>query len=1652
MQGIQSNLVAYQPQYVTMDEACQYARAIHNSSITSSTYDSSSGQMTTVLGGETDMPTKIYFFTETDGAIKRSAVNVPAFTGTTQVAYPLHGSLDHVLVTPTNASVAVGGSQQFTAQGYDTYDNVIPNLSFTWSVAAGGGSFDAAGLFTAGIVPGTYAHTVVAATGGVQGDASVTVTPPPPSVGPGGPILVVASAANPFSHYYAEILRTEGLNAFTVTDITLVTAAVLANYDVVILGEMSLTSAQVAMFTDWVTGGGQLIAMRPDKQLAGLLGLTDASATLADAYLLVDTSSPPGAGIVNQTMQFHGTADRYTANGAASLATLYSNAAAPTNPANPALTLRSVGSNGGQAAAFTYDLARSIVYTRQGNPAWAGQERDGAAPIRPNDLFYPDWVDLNKVAIPQADEQQRLLANLIGHMNLARKPLPRFWYFPNGYKAIVVMTSDDHGASATASRFEGYKASSPQGCSVADWQCIRSTGYIYNGNSLTDAQAAAYTADGFEVGLHVDTLCSDWTPETLASFYAGQLAEFRARYPSIGAPASERTHCIAWSDWASHAKVELTYGSRLDTNYYYWPPDWVADRPGLFTGSGMPMRFADLDGAMIDVYQATTQMTDESAQTYPYTIDTLLDRALGSEGYYGVFTANMHADMVESAGSDEIVASAKARGVPVVSARQMLQWLDGRNASAFGSLAWSGSTLSFQMVAHADARNLQAMVPIVSGVGTLIDLRRDGGTVSYTTQNVKGVEYAFFPAAAGPYEAVYGVDTTPPVISSVSANPSSGTAQIAWTTDESSNSRVDYGTSPQSLNLNVQSGVRVTAHNVTLPGLAPETTYYYRVTSSDLAQNTSTWPAGGNPLTFTTLAPGVLDHFTLQSISSPQYVGVPFPVTVEARDATGNLVADYAGPAALGDTTGTISPAGTGTFAGGIWTGNVTIGQANDNVVISVSDGASTGASNSFRTAPTGTCPCSIWSASAVPGTPAVTEGQPIEVGVKFRSDVAGYITGLRFYKGSQNTGTHVGRFWTANGLQLAEVTFTNESTEGWQEVLFATPVPIAANTTYVASYYSPEGYFAFDANYFGSSGVDDPPLHALQSGVDGVNGVYKYGASGFPSSGSTSNYWVDVVFDPNATGDPTPYTISVSVVGNGSVSKDPDKATYSYGEVVQLTAMPGTGECFAGWSGDLAGSANPAWLRVDGNKTVTANFSTNCTIWSASAVPGTSAVTDGHPIEVGVKFRSDVAGSITGLRFYKGSLNTGTHVGHLWTAGGLQLAEATFTDESAEGWQEVLFATPVPIAANSTHVASYYSPSGYFAYDADYFANAGVNNPPLRALQSGVDGPNGVFNYGASGFPSGGDTSNYWVDVVFTAGNRPPTAQNLDVATAEDVALDVVLAATDVDNDPLTYVVVTSPGHGTLTGTSPNLLYTPAANYNGPDSFTYKANDGTADSNVATVSITVTAVNHAQVLTDTSVADFGASTANSCYIAETDNGEVILTPTKGTEFNGTALPEDWEGSPWGSGGSVSVSGGHLTLNYGYACTTSLYGPGRALEFVATFSNQTTYQNQHAGLGEDLNSEPWAVFSTGPGGTVLKARSSGAVDTDLGASYLGSSHLYRIEWYADHIVYYIDGEQVADQIVSIGADMRPIASDGTDPATLSIDWMRMSPPSPRHAV
>jgi len=608
-----------------------------------------------------------------------------------------------------------------------------------------------------------------------------TASAPPVSTpdGPGGPILIVSSSSNPFSRYTMEMLKAEGLNEFLAKDISTITATELNNYDVVIIGEIAVTSAQATMFTNWVNAGGTLVAFRPSTQLSALLGITKVAGSLSDKYLLVNTSSgTPGSGIVNQTIQFHGTADLYTLNGATSLATLYS--AAGTATSNPAVTTRNVGSNGGRAIAFTYDLPKSIVYTRQGNPAWAGQKRDGqSGPIRSDDMYFggsePDWVDLNKVAIPQADEQQRLLTNIILQGNLHRKPLPRFWFLPRALKAAIVMTGDDHSYNGTEGRFNYYLTLGPNTAQdVADWKAVRGTSYVYPSTPISNATAVAFSNQGFEIALHPTTGCQNFTYSSLQSTFTTQLSQFASVFPGLPAPVTNRNHCLVWSDWASNPKVEVEKGIRLNTSYYYWPGAWLQNRPGMFTGSGMPMRFADLDGTIIDNYQVVTQMTDESEITYGTFVNSLLDKAIGAEGYYGVFCANMHTDSAQHIGATTIINSALARQVPVISSKQLLEWLDGRNGSYFGAMTWNNNQLTFPVTALSGARNLKGMIPVNSENGQLISITRNGSSLSYTTEVIKGIDYAFFdvPVGTNTFVASYtgGSSTTAPSITTQPAS------------------------------------------------------------------------------------------------------------------------------------------------------------------------------------------------------------------------------------------------------------------------------------------------------------------------------------------------------------------------------------------------------------------------------------------------------------------------------------------------------------------------------------------------------------------------------------------------------------------------------------------------------------------------------------------------------------------------------------------------------------------------------------------------------------------------------------------------------------------------------------------------------------------
>ncbi|HEY8157325.1 MAG TPA: N,N-dimethylformamidase beta subunit family domain-containing protein [Methylobacter sp.] len=237
-----------------------------------------------------------------------------------------------------------------------------------------------------------------------------------------------------------------------------------------------------------------------------------------------------------------------------------------------------------------------------------------------------------------------------------------------------------------------------------------------------------------------------------------------------------------------------------------------------------------------------------------------------------------------------------------------------------------------------------------------------------------------------------------------------------------------------------------------------------------------------------------------------------------------------------------------------------------------------------------------------------------------------------------------------------------------------------------------------------------------------------------------------------------TPYSVSLAAIGGTlpytwSISAGSLPPGLSLSSSGAISGTPTTTATYT-FTVQVTDSANPA---------ITANQALSITvvaaIWPSTAIP---AVVDSGPdkaVELGVKFKADVSGKITGIRFYKSSNNTGTHVGNLWSCGnpacstGTNLASVTFSGETASGWQQMSFSNPVAVTAGTVYMASYHTNVGHYSYSQYYFASAGVDNPPLHALANGVSGGDGVYTYGStSAFPaSAWKSSNYWVDVVFT-------------------------------------------------------------------------------------------------------------------------------------------------------------------------------------------------------------------------------------------------------------------------------------------------------------
>ncbi|MEI6748394.1 MAG: DUF4082 domain-containing protein, partial [Bacteroidota bacterium] len=779
----------------------------------------------------------------------------------------------------------------------------------------------------------------------------------------------------------------------------------------------------------------------------------------------------------------------------------------------------------------------------------------------------------------------------------------------------------------------------------------------------------------------------------------------------------------------------------------------------------------------------------------------------------------------------------------------------------------------------------------------------------------------------------------------------------------------------------------------------------------------------------------------------------------------------------------------------------------------------------------------------------------PLEIGMKFRTNIDGYITGFRYYKGVGAQGVHIGNLWSIAGVNLASATFTGETVSGWQTVALTTPVAITANTIYVVSYFSSHGDYVRTIPYF-TADVVNGPLTGLGWSETEPNGVYTYSVSpAFPNNNAyvgSANYWADLLFTTTLPPDLTlPTVVSVvpannasstlisanisatfsesidpltinsntfSVTGPGSVpvagsvalsdkiatftpnsplaysstyvatlkggSSDPRikdlagnamASDYSWQFTTENISLPnitlqpvsqnacngssvsfyssasGTPPPTLKWqvssdngnnwidipgstsspytfivaAGDNSKQFRAVWSNTQGSTnsspatltiipaltaTISAISSSTCpgspfqlelsaangqspyslivngknytgvttgqpfttistsdeTIWPGTSTPSTQATSDPNATEVGVKFKSAVDGYIKGIRFYKGLTNTGTHSGSLWAENGTQLATALFTNETASGWQQVLFSAPVAIAANTTYVASYFTTVGHYSKSSNYFFSSHSNGSNLRAPAATEVSGNGVYLYGF-GFPSNASpqSDNYWVDVIFSYSNSVTSFSNALTSITDNggcttTGNPISSAVFNLNATATTAPIVTSPvtycqnyTAAPLTASGTNLLW-------------YAAATGGTGSSVAPIPSTDT------------------PGTTSYYVSQTITGcegprvqlNVVVNPTPSAPIASSVQPTCSNAtgsitisSPTGSGIVYSIDGTNYQSNVFFNTLSAGTYPVTAKNSVGCISAITSItinpQPETPGVPATIVTQPSCLFPTG---------------------------------------------------------------------------------------
>jgi len=545
-------------------------------------------------------------------------------------------------------------------------------------------------------------------------------------------------------------------------------------------------------------------------------------------------------------------------------------------------------------------------------------------------------------------------------------------------------------------------------------------------------------------------------------------------------------------------------------------------------------------------------------------------------------------------------------------------------------------------------------------------------------------------------------------------------------------------------------------------------------------------------------------------------------------------------------------------------------------------------------------------------------------------------------------------------------------------------------------------------------------------------------------------------------------YLLTINTNGSGYVNKTPDKTSYTSGEVVSLQAIPGNGYVFDSWSGDLSGSSNPASITTTANKSVTANF-------SAAPAPDNQLV---------AHWKFDEAAGTNAQDSSESSNNATIINAPVWTTGKINSAlqfdglndYVNCSDAANLNFSSALTITAWIKIANPSQsrymrIVSkkniWNAPTGYELeynpYKNTLTALAGGNNyaqaanvnldstwhhvaavidgttaklyvdgqnkttdPTLGTLLSNTyalqigrqsasaDYFNGsiddvrIYNYALTG----SDILQIYNETPADPPeptNSEPTANSQSVSLQEDATKNITLTATDPDNDTLNYTIVSPPVSGSLSGTAPNLTYQPNQNYYGSDSFSFKANDGQADSNIASVSITISPENDQPVfdpIENQFVVKENTTLTFSLTATDPDGDAITYTMLNAPDGATYNSPFTWTPSSSDAG----------TYQITFTASDGLSEDSQTITIIVENDNQSP----------DISALPDTITKA-EGATITKAEIELATDPD------GDSLTYTYSGFCNNLPYTTTNDDAGTYTLNV------TVSDGSESLSKTID-------------